>query len=57
MERFGSVRYKTVHAKKVKLKDGLHFICEHIHCPHNIGWTCKCIILDDSIKVKYCFCG
>lgn len=57
MDRFGSVRQKTIHTKKVLLKDGLHFICEHLSCPHNKSWICKCIIIHDSIHIKYCFCG
>lgn len=57
MKRFGSVRQKTIHTKKVKLKDGFHFIYEHLNCPHNTSWVCQCIILNDSINVKYCFCG
>jgi hypothetical protein len=56
MERFGSVREKTVHTEKVKLDDGIHFKCSH-NCPHNNNGVCKCIIIDDSIHVKYCFCG
>jgi len=56
MDRFGSIRTKTVHAEKVKLDDGLHFRCYHV-CPHNKNGICKCRIVDDSIHVKYCFCG
>ena len=95
MDRFGSIRKKTVHAEKVKLKDGFHLICYH-NCPHkmtdmegavlvesnlkergflvkdinkieediksirehnNNKGICKCIILNDSMHVKYCFCG
>lgn len=56
MDRFGSYREKTVHAEKIRLKDGLHFKCYH-NCPHNNKGICKCIILNDSIHVKYCFCG
>lgn len=57
MDRFGSVRHKTIHAEKIKLDDGLHFVCEHIGCPHNNNGICKCILLNDSMHVKYCFCG
>ncbi len=56
MERFGSVRQKTIHTEKVLLEDGWHFNCPHA-CPHNNNGICKCIILNDSIRVKYCFCG
>jgi len=56
MEKFGSFRTKTIHAEKVKLDDGFHFRCYH-KCPHNVKGICKCIIIDNSIHVKYCFCG
>lgn len=56
MDRFGSVRKKTVHTEKVQLIDGIHFKCHH-NCPHNNNGICSCIILNDSIHVKYCFCG
>jgi len=58
MERFGSVRQKTVHNNKILLKDGWHFECKWIKCPGNDGkGICHSVILNDTIHTKYCFCG
>jgi len=57
MLRFGSIREKTQHHEKKTLADGVHFVCKWLNCPHNIDGLCKCIIIDDSIDVIYCFCG
>lgn len=56
MKRFGTTRKKTIH-EKIKLEDGWHFKCEYLHCPHNNNGICKCILIDNRIEVKYCFCG
>ncbi len=45
MKRFGSIRHKTIH-EKIKMEDGWHFKCEHLHCSHNNNGICKCILLD-----------
>lgn len=65
MERFGSVRQKTVHTKKIKLSDGWHLKCKWLKCPsqkkeygtEKPTGICQSIILLNSINVKYCFCG
>lgn len=63
-KRFGTVS-KTVHTKKIRLSNGTHLKCKWLNCPSQLKeyktnkptGICKAVLLNNTIQVRYCFCG